>query len=84
LIVDCHTHVMWYPDHLSEQFAQEALASKLVKSQQSGGQVHAAHLDLHSYDSRPDEHWAAAQSADKVGWSSACRRAPPASGCPTK
>ena len=31
MIVDCHTHVMWYPDHVSERFAQEALASKLVK-----------------------------------------------------
>ncbi len=66
MIVDCHTHVMWYPDHLSERFAQEALASKLVKMQRSGGEVHAAHLDLHSYDSRPEEHWAAAQAADRV------------------
>ena len=55
MIVDCHTHVMWYPDHVSERFAQEALASKLVKMQQSGGAVHAAHLDLHSYDSRPED-----------------------------
>jgi predicted TIM-barrel fold metal-dependent hydrolase len=66
MIVDCHTHVMWYPDHVSERFAQEALASKLVKLQQSGGAVHAAHLDLHSYDSRPEEHWSAAQAADRV------------------
>src|SRR5579871_6535703 len=66
VIVDCHTHVMWYPDHISQQFAQEALDSKLVKLRQSGGEAHAAHLDLHSYDSRPEEHWAAAQLADRV------------------
>lgn len=66
MIVDTHTHVMWYPDHLSEEFAQEALNSKLVKMKMSGGQVHAAHLDLHSYDSRPEEHWGASRPADKV------------------
>jgi uncharacterized protein len=63
---DVHTHLMWYPDHISEEFASEALAAKLVKLQRSGGRAHAAHLDLHSYDSRPEEHWQAAQQADRV------------------
>jgi hypothetical protein len=31
LIVDIHTHVWWYPDHIGERWASEALASKLVK-----------------------------------------------------
>jgi uncharacterized protein len=66
MIVDVHTHLLWYPDHISERTAQEALNSKLVKLQMSGGEVHAAHLDLHSYDSRPEEHWQAAQTADRV------------------
>ncbi|MEO7294837.1 MAG: amidohydrolase family protein [Candidatus Limnocylindria bacterium] len=66
MIVDVHTHVMWYPEHVSERFASEALASKLVKLQMSGGRVHAPSLDLHSYDSTPETHWAAAQQADKV------------------
>ena len=52
MIVDVHTHIGWYPDHWSEEAAQEALASKLVKMKQSGGEVHSANLDLHSYDSR--------------------------------
>ena len=39
MIVDCHTHIMWYPDHLGEQYAQEALASKLVKLKYSGGEA---------------------------------------------
>ena len=66
MIVDVHTHLFWYPDHISEQFATEALASKLVKLQQSGGEAYAARLDLHSYDSRPEDHWAASATADRV------------------
>ena len=66
MIVDVHSHILWYPDHISEETAREALASKLVKLKYSGGEIHAARLDLHSYDSRPEDHWEAAQQADKV------------------
>ena len=66
MIVDVHSHLSWYPDHISEQFATEALASKLVKLRQSGGEAYAARLDLHSYDSRPEDHWAASATADRV------------------
>lgn len=66
MIVDCHTHLFWYPDHLSEQFAAEGLASKLVKLERSGGAAYAGSLDLHSYDSRPEQHWAATAGADRV------------------
>jgi uncharacterized protein len=66
MIVDCHTHVWWYPDHLGEQYAREALESKLVKLKYSGGQAYAANLDLHCYDSHPEEHWKASEAADKV------------------
>lgn len=66
MIIDVHTHVMWYPDHVGERFAQEALASKLVKLRMSGGAAYSASLDLHSYDSTPDTHWAASTTADKV------------------
>ena len=66
MIVDVHSHIMWYPDHVSEETARDALASKLVKLKYSGGEIHAARLDLHSYDSRPEDHWEAAQQADKV------------------
>ena len=57
MIVDCHTHLMWYPDHVTEQYAQEALASKLIKLKYSGGQAYTGRLDLHSYDSTPEIHW---------------------------
>lgn len=66
MIVDCHTHVMWYPEHLSERYAEEALASKLVKLRRSGGAAYAARLDKHCYDSTPEDHWAASAPADRV------------------
>ena len=65
-ILDVHTHLMWYPDHISEVTAQEALTAKLVKLERSGGLINSRHLDLHSYDSTPELHWEAAQQADRV------------------
>jgi predicted TIM-barrel fold metal-dependent hydrolase len=66
MIVDVHSHIMWYPDHISELYAREALASKLVKLQMSGGGAYAGRLDLHSYDSTPETHWEASAEADRV------------------
>jgi uncharacterized protein len=66
MIVDCHTHLMWYPDHVGERYAQEALASKLVKLKYSGGQAYTGRLDLHSYDSTPEVHWQVSAPADRV------------------
>jgi uncharacterized protein len=66
MIIDCHTHIMWYPDHVTEEYAQEALASKLIKLKYSGGEAYAGRLDLHSYDSTPETHWEVSKPADKV------------------
>jgi predicted TIM-barrel fold metal-dependent hydrolase len=66
VIVDVHTHLMWYPDHMTEDFASDALASKLVKLERSGGAAYAASLDLHAYDGKPEPHWENAQTADKT------------------
>ena len=66
MIVDCHTHVIWYPDHIGERTAEEALASKLVKLKRSGGEAYKARLDKHSYDAKPEDHWKASETADKV------------------
>jgi len=66
VIVDVHSHLMWYPEHLSETFASEALAAKLVKLERSEGAAYGARLDLHSYDSTPETHWAASQTADRT------------------
>jgi hypothetical protein len=66
VIVDCHTHLMWYPDHISDRCAEEALASKLVKLRRSGGEAYAARLDKHSYDAKPEDHWKACEAVDRV------------------
>lgn len=67
MIVDVHSHLMWYPDHVSDRYAQEALAAKLVKLELSGGRAHAgASLDLHVYDATPETHLEATRAADRV------------------
>ncbi len=66
MIVDCHSHLMWSPDHLSEEFRADA-----VRTWQANMGLTAATLgkdmpapDL--FDARPEKHWAAAAEADKV------------------
>ena len=66
MIIDVHTHLMWYPEHISEQFASALLEAKKVKLEQSGGAAHAPRLDLHVADSRPQDHWTACQTADRT------------------
>ncbi len=66
MIVDAHTHLMWYPDHIGQRYAEEALAAKMVKLKYSGGQAFSANLDLHVYDSKPEVHWEVSKTADKV------------------
>ena len=66
MIVDSYTYLMWYPNHIGEQNAEEALASKLIKLKYSGGEAYFVNLDLHSYFSKPETHWVVSQPADKV------------------
>ena len=65
-VIDCHTHLFWYPDHLSDQYAREALASKLVKLKRSGGLAYGANLNKHCYDAKPEEHWRVSHKVHKV------------------
>jgi predicted TIM-barrel fold metal-dependent hydrolase len=65
-VVDIHTHLFWYPDHIDAQTATESLASKLVKLEQSGGRAHLSSRDLHSNDARPEGHLEATRAADRV------------------
>ena len=57
---------MWYPDHFTEQYADEALASKLVKLKRSGGLASSANVDKHCYDAKPGPHWEAATNVKRV------------------
>ena len=63
MIVDMHTHVFWYPDHLSDQLVEDALAAKRVKAAHGGL---LTRTDRHANDATPDDHYAATAAADKV------------------
>ena len=65
-IVDIHSHIFWYPDHLSLELVSEALAAKKVKIEISGGLAHAESMDLHSNDALPDEHYKMLNTASKI------------------
>jgi uncharacterized protein len=65
-IVDIHSHIFWYPDHLSLELVSEALAAKKVKIETSGGLAHAESLDLYSNDALPDEHYKMLRTASKI------------------
>jgi predicted TIM-barrel fold metal-dependent hydrolase len=65
VIVDIHTHVFWYPDHLSDQLVEDALAAKRVKAAR-GGRALLTRTDRHANDAKPDDHYAATAAADKV------------------
>ena len=47
-IVDIHTHVFWYPDHLSDELVDDALAAKRVKAERSGGKSARARLKFYT------------------------------------
>jgi predicted TIM-barrel fold metal-dependent hydrolase len=51
MIVDCHSHVMLYPEHISDQFVSEASRAK-------SGEV--------NLNSTPDNHWQAMSSVDRA------------------
>ncbi len=66
MIVDCHSHLMWSPDHLSEEFRADAArtwqANMGLTAATLGKEMPAEEL----FDARPEKHWAASAEADKV------------------
>ena len=68
MLVDIHTNLFWYPDHLSEQFVEESWAAKRAKMRLTGD-VHCAVDDQswkHNFDSRPEQLLEATKGCDKV------------------
>lgn len=65
-IVDFHSHVFWYPDHLSDELVEDALAAKRVKLERSGGKAFLMREDRHANDSLPVQHREATAAADRV------------------
>ena len=68
MLFDTHTNLMWYPDHLSDEFVETAWEAKRAKMKLSpdvyfaGSQVKYEN----AFDSRPEQLLAACAEADKV------------------
>lgn len=68
MLFDTHTNLMWYPEHLSEEFVEFAWEAKRAKMKLSKD-VYFAGSDqqtANAFNSRPDQLLAATKDADKV------------------
>ena len=81
MLVDIHTNLMWYPDHMSDEFVEFAYAAKKAKMRLSEDVYYAGHEDRYknAFDSTPETLLKAtedcAASADRAdGGPSASRR----------
>jgi predicted TIM-barrel fold metal-dependent hydrolase len=54
-IIDFHTHLWWYPDHLTDEFVNEGMAAKRVKMAHSPD-VFLPSEDMHVLDATPEAH----------------------------
>ena len=57
MLVDIHTNLFWYPDHLSEEFVESSWAAKRAKMRLTGD-VHCNVDDTswkHNFDCRPEQ-----------------------------
>jgi predicted TIM-barrel fold metal-dependent hydrolase len=68
MLVDIHTNLFWYPDHLSEEFVESSWAAKRAKMRLTGD-VHCDVDDTswkHNFDCRPEQLLEATKACDKV------------------
>lgn len=68
MLVDTHTNLMWYPDHLSDEFVEFAWAAKKAKMRITKD-VYFAGADKpqnNAFDSRPEQLLEATKNCDKV------------------
>jgi predicted TIM-barrel fold metal-dependent hydrolase len=68
MLFDTHTNLMWYPDHLSDEFVAFAWEAKRAKMKLSPD-VYFAGADTpqnNAFDSRPEQLLAATREADRV------------------
>ncbi|MFT5369491.1 MAG: putative TIM-barrel fold metal-dependent hydrolase [Candidatus Latescibacterota bacterium] len=68
MLFDTHTNLMWYPDHLSDEFVDFALEAKKAKMRLTPDVYFAGSEDekKNAFDSRPEQLLAATESCDKV------------------
>ena len=68
MLFDTHTNLMWYPDHLSDEFVEFAWEAKRAKMKLSSD-VYFAGSEIqaqNAFDSRPAQLLEATKEADKV------------------
>ena len=68
MLLDTHTNLMWYPEHLSDEFVQYAWEAKKAKMKLTPDVYFAgaAASQNNAFDSRPDALLAATKDCDKV------------------
>ncbi len=68
MLFDTHTNLLWYPDHLSDEFVVFALEAKRAKMRLSPDVYYAddAEDERNAFDSRPEQLLAATNDCDKV------------------
>ena len=68
MLFDTHTNLMWYPDHLSDEFVEFAWEAKRAKMKLSKDVYFAgsAVKEQNAFDSRPEQLLEATKDADKV------------------
>ena len=68
MLVDTHTNLMWYPDHLSDEFVTFALAAKKAKMRLSPDVYFAGEEEeeKNAFDSRPAQLLEATEGCDRV------------------
>src|SRR5437867_8995854 len=68
MLVDTHTNLIWYPDHLSDEFVEFAWQAKKAKMKLSPDVYFAGSEDKrkNAFDSTPDALLRATKSCDKI------------------
>jgi uncharacterized protein len=68
MLVDLHTNLCWYPDHLSDEFVEFGLAAKKAKMRMTPDVYFANNTESakNAFDSTPETLLAATKSCDKV------------------
>ena len=68
MLVDIHTNLMWYPDHMSDEFVEFAYAAKKAKMRLSDDVYFAGHEDRYknAFDSTPEALLQATEDCDRV------------------
>lgn len=68
MLFDTHTNLMWYPDHLSDEFVDFALEAKKAKMRLTTDVYYAGDADdkRNAFDSRPEQLLEATKGCDRV------------------